>query len=326
MAQEEVLYLRIWCTLEYTKKIIIVVLNRQVGTLTETIGLIQIDGKRPNLALMKLCAWHKKRGDDVTILDMSEYKFDRVYASKVFAGGPGYDLKGELPEEIEAVRPDYEQFKIDYSMGFTSRGCIRDCGFCIVREKEGSIKEASFDWGTDHKVVFFDNNFLASPKCIEKLEYILLHRIKVSFSQGLDIRLVTKENARLLKNIKSYDSQFRTRRLCFSFDSLKLEDTIIEKVKLLNRVGVPSRRMMIYILVGYDTTFEEDYHRFEVLQELGCKPFIMKYNNMRDMPILNHFARWVNKLYYQFVPWKDYSYGNSQKVIKNYFAEQKKNI
>jgi len=102
---------------------------------------------------MKLSAWHKKRGDEVTVLDMSNHKFDRVYASKVFVGGSGYDLKSELPPEIEAVVPDYEGFKADYSIGFTSRGCIRDCGFCIIREKEGLIRETPFDWISHHNVI-----------------------------------------------------------------------------------------------------------------------------------------------------------------------------
>lgn len=280
------------------------------------IGLIQLDGKMSNLSLMKLCSWHQKKGDDVTVLDLSSFKFDRVYASKIFVGGSGYDLKSELPKEIEAQVPDYEKFKLDYSIGFTSRGCIRDCGFCLVREKEGYIREAPFDWISHHKVIVLDNNFLASSMWREKLEYFIRQKLKVSFNQGLDIRLINEENARLLSKIKYYDSHFRRRRLYFAFDDPKLENIVWDNVRLLNDSGIPSNHLMFYVLVGYNTTFQEDYDRFEILQSLGCLPYIMIYNNRRDKPILRHFARWVNRALYEHIPWENYDRGNSQKIIK----------
>jgi len=270
------------------------------------IGLIQIDGKMPNLALMKLCAWHQKKGDDVTVLDISNLEFGRVYASKIFAGGSGVDLKSELPEEIELQVPDYEKFKTDYSIGFTSRGCIRDCGFCIVKEKEGMIREVPFDWISHHKVVVLDNNFLASPKWKEKLEYFIRQKLKVCFTQGLDIRLINPENAELLSKVKYYDSHFRKRRLYFAFDDPTLEQLIVQNVALLGSHGIIPEHLLFYMLVGYNTTFEQDYRRFQVLDSLHVLPFVMIYNNRHDVPILRHFARWVNKRYYKVVSWKDY--------------------
>lgn len=269
------------------------------------VALIQVDGKMPNLALMKLAAWHKKKGDDVTVLDMSHLLFDRVYASKVFVGGSGYDLKSELPPEIEAMTPDYAKFKTDYSIGFTSRGCIRDCGFCIVREKEGTIREVPFDWISHHKVILLDNNFLASPLWKGKLEYFIRQKLKVCFNQGLDIRLIDSENAKLLAQVLYYDLHFKKRRLYFAFDSPSLEPIVREKVALLNKEGITSRHLMFYVLVGYDTTFEEDYHRFKVLDSLGCLPFIMIYNNGVN-PELRRFSRWVNKRYYKVCSFDDY--------------------
>ena len=208
------------------------------------IGLFDVDFKTghnyynkkkifPNLALMKLGAWHKKRGDEVTLIDISSTQFDRIYASKVFIGGSGVDLKSELPKEIELQIPDYELFKTDYSIGFTSRGCIRDCGFCIVREKEGWIEEAPFDWIVSDKVLILDNNFLASPKWREKLEFFIRQKLKVSFNQGLDIRLINEENAKLLSETRYYDYKFKSRRLYFSFDDPKLETIVKEKCQIL---------------------------------------------------------------------------------------------
>lgn len=270
------------------------------------VGLIQVDGKWPNLALMKLSSFHKKKGDEVTLIDLSTHSFDRVYASKVFVGGSGVDLKSELPQDIELEYPDYELYKKDGKIAFTSRGCIRDCGFCCVVEKEGWIREVPFDFTPSDKIILLDNNFLASPMWKSKLEFFIRQKIKVCFSQGLDIRLVNEENAGLLAKVKYYDNHFRKRRLYFSFDSPQLEGIVKDNVGLLQNVGIPSKHLMFYVLVGYDTSFAEDYHRFEVLQGLGCLPFIMIYNNRRDKPILRHFARWVNQRYYNHIPWQHY--------------------
>lgn len=272
------------------------------------IGLIQIDGKMPNLALMKLAAYHKSRGDDVTILDISHLDFDRIYASKVFVGGSGVSLKCELPPDIEAQVPDYDLFKTTHSIGFSSRGCLKErgCGFCIVKTKEGLIREAPFDWISHHKVVLLDNNFLASPKCREKLEYFIRQKLKVCFTQGLDIRLINAENAEMLSRVAYYDLRFRKRRLYFAFDDPALETTIREKVAILNIAGIASNHLLFYVLVGYNSKFSDDMHRFEVLESLGCLPFIMVYNGRRNNPVLNSFARWVNKRYYHVCSWDDY--------------------
>lgn len=269
--------------------------------------LIQIDGKMPNLALMKLSAWHKKRGDEVTLIDLAHLQFDRVYGSKIFVGGSAIDLKSELPENIEVEYPDYNLFKESRGekIGFTSRGCIRDCGFCIVKEKEGTIRETPFDWvnGAD-KIILMDNNFLASPKWKEKLSYFIRHKIKVCFTQGLDIRLLTPENAELLSKVKYYDRHFNKRRLYFAFDDPQLERIVTQNVSLLGSHGIIPEHLLFYILVGYNTTFEQDMRRFQVLDSLHTLPFVMLYHK-RD-PKLNRFARWINKRYYKVIPFEKF--------------------
>ena len=127
----------------------------------------------PNLALMKLSTFYKSKGYDVTFIDLSSFEIDSWFGSKIFTGGSGINLEQDLPDEIEILTPDYEKFKLNYSIGFTSRGCIRKCDFCIVKEKEGMIKEVNMDWIKHSKVILLDNNFLASPKWREKLEYFI---------------------------------------------------------------------------------------------------------------------------------------------------------
>jgi len=280
------------------------------------IGLIQIDGKWHNLALLKLSAFHKQRGDEVIWFDLSNHKIDRWYGSTIFIGGSGYDLNARLPPEIEHVCPDYEAFNMDYSIGFTSRGCIRNCRFCIVRTKEGYIKEhANFSEFLRHeKVILLDNNFLASPKWKKKLQFIIKNNIKVSFCQGLDIRLINNENANLLSQIKWYDPKFSRRQLYFAFDNPKLEKVVRRGVQILKRNGIAPKYLMFYMLTNFNTTFEEDWHRFKVLNELGVDPYVMLYNRKKASRFHKDFARWINQRRYKACSFENYDRSRIQDV------------
>lgn len=306
------------------------------------VALIDVDSKMPNLALRKIWAWHEKRGDKVWYLHISLVKFythvrfDKVYISCVFSenadkarrlasmfpsaevGVGGYGVNGaKLPDEIEHTMPNYTN--MDFSMGFTSRGCIRRCEFCDVWRKEGGIHDHSpvgEFWHPSHrKVVLLDNNFLASPKWRENLQFIIDRDLKVNFNQGLDIRLVNEENAAMLAECRFYNWKFTYRQLHFAFDMPEIEFEVRRGVQILEDAGVRPRKLMFYMLVGFNTTFEQDQRRFNVLRELGTDPFVMVYNNRRDIPILRHFARWVNKRVYKACKWEEYDKGDSQAII-----------
>jgi len=270
------------------------------------VGLIQVDGKMPNLALMKLSRYHKNKGDDVRIIDLSSLRIDKWYGSKIFMGGSGYDIKSKLPESIECLVPDYEKFNVDYSIGFSSRGCIRNCKFCIVSEKEGKIREVDMDWIKHSKVILLDNNFLASPKWKEKLQHFIDNKIKVNFNQGLDIRLITEENAEVLAKVKYYDRNFIKRRIYFAWDDMKYEKAVRKGIKTLINAGIKPSHLMFYILVGYNSTHKEDMKRFEIIREYGADPYIQIYNNRKDDKWIRNFARWVNKRLYKVCEFKDY--------------------
>jgi len=295
--------------------------------------VLLIDADRtgfPNLALMKLSAWHRKQGDQVW-LNRSPSKPDRVYISCAFrnnrnraiglarayeAQGCEVELGGygisdrALPDEIEHIRPDYDLYGIDYSMGFTTRGCIRKCEFCDVWRKEGPLREHSpieEFWNPHHdKLLLLDNNFLASSLWREKLEFLIARRLRVCFNQGLDLRLIDHEKALWLKRVRYYDNEFKKRRLYFAWDRLEDEDAIMRGIRLLREVGVRPAHMLVYMLVGLNTSFEEDWYRFEKLNKLGVLPYVMLYNDRRDIPILRHFERWVNGRYYRIVPFSKY--------------------
>jgi len=258
---------------------------------------------------MKIATWHRSRGDEVVIFNLSGEKLDRVYASKVFVGGSGYDLRAQLPPNIEMVTPDYSLFNLSKGekIGFTSRGCIRQCEFCIVSEKEGQIHEVDRSWVKEgDKIILLDNNFLASPNCKEKLEEFIRLKVKVCFSQSLDIRLINPENAALLSKVKFYNHTFMGRTLYFAFDDPKLADVVREKVRILVDAGIKPCYLLFYVLVGFNTDLREDLERVRILQELGARPFIMIYNNRKDNIALRDLARFVNLNYYKVVDFEKY--------------------
>jgi hypothetical protein len=282
--------------------------------MSKKIGLIQIDGKMPNLALMKLATWHKKKGDEVFFVDLSSFKIDQWYGSKIFMGGSGYNMQEQLPNDIETQVPDYKLFKTDYSIGFTSRGCVRNCDFCIVKEKEKHFQECEYLKDIKHsKYIVMDNNFLASKIYEEKLKYFIKNNIQVCFTQGLDIRLIHEKSAKLLSNVQYYDRNFKNRRLYFAFDSLKIEKIFREKINILLKY-IKSYHIMIYVLTGFNSSFEDDIKRFNIIREYGCDPYIMLFNKFKSKSKLRQFARWVNARIYSVCDFEDYlSYSNAEK-------------
>jgi len=282
------------------------------------IGLIQVDGKWPNLALMKISAWHKKQGDSVEWYQPMFGPYYRVYASKIFTdtadypympesrieGGSGYDLHSYLPEEMEKCFPDYSLYPfIDFAIGFTTRGCPRKCPFCIVPEKEGKIRVVgdiySF-WKGQERIRLLDNNLTAAP--MEHFRGVMKQlrgtKAKVDISQGLDMRLLTEEHLEALKGVRMW------KRLHFAWDRMKDESAIRKGLELATKYYHPDR-ITIYMLVGFDTTMEENMYRLGLLRAYRVNPFVMNYD--RGDPVLCELARWVNMpRFFKTTSWADW--------------------
>lgn len=274
------------------------------------IGLADVDSKNPNLALMKLSSYHKAQGDDVSFWSPIEHAmnpFDKIYASKVFfgtsddlylpegtiRGGSGYNMAVTLPDNIEHICPDYDLYGIDYSMGFTSRGCIRRCGFCIVPEKEGGIKEHSplSEFVRHKKAILLDNNFLASPRASEKLIEMRQMGVRVDFNQGLDIRLMTAEFARLLTDAKPLI-------LRFAWDNIRDEAAVKRGISLLRDAGykikLGSKTISFYILTNYNSTIQEDLYRINYLHGEGIETFVMIYDKDSSTRLHREICSYAN--------------------------------
>ena len=282
------------------------------------IGLIDIDGKMPNLALMKLSAYHKAKGDNVELtLPVLAAIYDKVYMSKVFTwsdmpylhesaeiGGTGYDLKTTLPEEVENTCPDYSLYKMDYSMGFLTRGCIRKCSFCFVPEKEGMIKPAADIEGflRHKKAVLLDNNVLAHEHGLRQIEKIGRMGIRIDFNQGLDARLIDDGVAKLLSGIKWL------KPIRLACDNLSMMEPVRKAVELLRKHGATPKTYFCYVLVTEDVA--DALTRVEFLRGIGVDPFAQSYRNKdgeRPCRQAIVFCNWVNKKSeFKSCKWEEY--------------------
>jgi len=269
------------------------------------ISLIDVDSKIPNLALMKISAYHKKKGNNVGF-NISDP--DQVYVSCIFKknreqalgiakmfscpvkfGGSGINYN-KLPDDIEHTMPDYDLYPSEYSMGFTSRGCFRNCKFCIVCDKEGMLKPNCdiyefYDSRFNH-IVLLDNNILGLPDHFEKIaQQIIDNDLTVDFNQGLDIRLINNTNAKILSDLR-VKPEYR-----FAFDNPKDEKIITKKIGLLKKYNI---RGMFYVLVGFNTTLDQDLHRIKVLNDLKQRAYIMRYESVNGKQPYTDLAHWVN--------------------------------
>ena len=289
------------------------------------IGRIDVDSHNfPNLCLMKLSAYHKAQGHQVCFWNPLFY-FDVVYKSRMFTdtyskdnitvrnagqvikGGTGYGPGPDLPDEIEHSYPDYSLYPqySETAYGFLSRGCPRGCGFCIVGGKEGrksrKVADLSEFWRGQREIKLMDANLLACPDHEKLLLQLAESRALVDFSQGLDIRLITRDNVALL-------NQVRTKTVHFAWDNPD-EDLTRYFRQFLEWTSIRNPRLRrVYLLTNYGSTHEQDLYRVETLWQMGFDPYVMIYEKPTAPPITRHLQRWVNnkRLFYAIPSFSDY--------------------
>lgn len=292
------------------------------------VGIVQVDGKIPNLALMKIAGYHESKGDSVEWFNgmLFAMQYEKVYASKLFSfsvlpqlppdaivGGTGIDFFNRLPKEIEDATPSYSLYPdCDYHLGFSMKGCRFNCKFCCVPKKEGkpytynNIDEILINPKAKDKLMLLDNDFFGGQNWKANLERIIELKLKVCFVQGLNIRIITPEQAELLAQCNYKNSKFNSKYLTFAWDKFNDERLIEKGIKICNDAGIPSRNMQFFVLIGFDTTPEQDYYRVMILWEkYGALPFIMPYNKFDKYQ--KRFARWVNhRAIFKSVKWTEY--------------------
>jgi len=241
-------------------------------------------------------------------------------------GGSGVDLETTLPPEIDLCSPDYEIYNNrgipgwPFAMGFSTRGCNRKCSFCIVPQKEGKItmngalgmkqilqtapKEAQ------DRLLLLDNNFVQSPTVRDDLAWLAQWGGQVNYSQGIDARVIDRdpELASLLAATNFRGRTFAGKLLTSAYDWPQLSKIITRSVQHFKDAGINIRQnLQFYVLVNYDSPFEQDLERVNHLRDMGTNAYVMIYDKKHCDAKYRHLARWANswQLFHN-IEWADY--------------------
>ncbi len=282
--------------------------------------LIQIDGKMPNIALMRIAAHHREQGDfvhlvqyrrprkEATIADAELGLFDqwdKVYASLIFTksqsvakrikevyrhadiAGTGWNFKtleeygiiGELPRDY-TIYPECRQ-----SIGFTQRGCRLECKFCVVPKKEGKVRDVLTIhqlWRGEpwpRELILLDNDFFGSPTWRDKIAEIRDGKFKVSFSQGINARMLSDEAAQAIASVKYRNDEMKRPCIHTAWDNLGDEGPLFRGLRSLVKYGVKPDHITVYMLIGYEQPHltQPDFERQRKLREFGCRPYPMPF-------------------------------------------------
>ena len=288
------------------------------------IGLLDVDGHNyPNLALMKISAYHKAQGDDVEFANAMFGSYDRVYKSKVFTftqddhsifdcevlkGGTGYGIYTPLPDEIDRLQPDYSLYNIkDVAYGFITRGCPNKCKWCIVPKKEGAVRpymdiQEIAEGNNTKNLILMDNNVLASDFGLEQIEKSIRLGYKIDFNQGMDARLITEDIAKLLASAKWLTY---IRVACDQSSQIK---HVLNALELLRKHGY-KKELFCYCLLQ---DFKESYERMKFLYDYRGQitPHCQGYRNFDDPNQIlpkwqTDMMRWANRRMLYKSTWVD---------------------
>jgi hypothetical protein len=321
----------------------------------------------PNLACMKLSAYYKSLGNNVTLI--TEYQkdsilsYDKICMSKVFTdtyvpeyilnlnnieyGGTGFffDKAQPLLYEIEHHMPDYTlynnyiesqiskgdkvlnyKYYLDYSIGFTTRGCFRKCSFC-VNQKYNKVEPHSpieeFIDNSRKYICLLDDNILGYSNSSSIFKSLQQTNKRFEFKQGMDIRLLTEDKCKLLNESKYMGDYI------FAFDNIEDKSIIADKLKLWRLHN--NKTTKLYILCGFDRKHKYDssfwkqdiidtFERIAILMKYKCLPYIMRHENYNSSLYKGTYinlARWCNQPnFFKKLSYREYCIANQKTVRK----------
>lgn len=306
------------------------------------VRLTQIDGKLPNLALMKLAHHYRARGASIHFTkhverDLLEEEYDHVYGSAIFSFSadrvakfrqqfPSAVVGGTWNKEehrtVESLLGVPESEAIDYSIypnfdasiGFTQRGCRLRCSFCVVPWKEGkprTVNTVANIWRGDpypKHLHLLDNDFFGQPQASWEahLDAIKTGGFKVCLNQGINVRMIDEVSASRLAALPYFDDSFKYRRLYTAWDNIGDEGRFFKGIETLQRHGIPPSHVMAYMLIGHDKreTWERLFYRFNKMTALGIRPYPMVFESReKTLPLGGHNKPIAHRTLGEFQRW-----------------------
>ena len=271
-------------------------------------------------------------------------KYDKIFISKVFLeteidqdfldldiveyGGTGffYDKAPPLPHKIEHHMPDYHLYdkwvalklsegckekEFDYyknhSIAFTTRGCIRQCSFCVNKNYKQCLLHSPVEEFLDKSrkyICLLDDNIFACKDWRKVFKSLHSTNQRFQFKQGCDERLLTDEKCEVLFNQSKWIGDY-----IFAFDNIKDAELIERKLQLIRKYT--NKVPKFYTFCGfnhnspdhYDAEFWKDdiedlFKRIVILMKYKCLPYIMRYKDYELSPYRGMYiniARWCNQ-------------------------------
>lgn len=186
--------------------------------------------------------------------------------------------RGVIPR-LDNLRPDYSLVPDwDASIVFATRGCIRRCPFCSVKDLEPKFTARRSIRNLVHprhrRIIFWDNNILASPYWQDIFAELAELGKPVDFNQGLDARLLTEKVLSVMERIK-------VPVVRLAYDSAAIRESLRKAINLLKGFGYDGRRIIVYCLYNFSETPEDFFHRIRDLLDWGVVAYPMRYEPLR---------------------------------------------
>jgi hypothetical protein len=288
---------------------------------------------------MKLASYYRAQGHEIHFTrslepELFEQPYDLVLGSAIFQWSSERIkiMRGYYPQAIicgtgsddwRTVEqylgvPEWEQYDysiypdFEHSIGFSQRGCRLSCSFCVVPKKEGKVlglNRLAQIWRGDpypKKLHLLDNDFFGQPAWQERCDEAISGDYQICLNQGINVRLIHREGAKMLRRMKYRDDQFKTPRVYTAWDNRKDEQVFKRGIGYMLEAEIPPRHILVYMLCGYwpGETLEDCMYRFEEMKKIGLMPYPMIYD--KNNKTLRRFQRWVIRRYHEFIPWEDY--------------------
>ena len=320
----------------------------------------------PNLALMKISSYLKSKGNNVELTSWDSigglFDYDYYVVSKVFSdthtpdlinkeniiyGGSGffYDKAEKLPYDCEHIMPDYDLYKNaesffnhgkigyykDHSIGFMTRGCIRQCEFCINRNSkrvEPHSPLSEFYDETKPYITLLDDNITAYKNFNDVWKELQETKKPFVFKQGMDFRLLNEKRIKLMSETPQYGKTGKISQSTyyFAFDNIADKKRIDKVMQIWNANMKRSVATWMYCITGFDRTgkyengfFEQDYNdliwRMNYLYKNRIRPYVMVHDDCRNSPFYNKIKtlkmfsnspiNCTNRTFEEFLIWKN---------------------